>query len=285
MNAYELKARWMSVAITLRTLTLGLTLASGSTASAGLLTFNIDPAQSTWAVQQKFTSGSTDYVSTEIYPGSSQTNISGSFQASVDFDLGTISFNGVGQITPEDSNPQTPDFPLGGNVSTVFVADFGGGNQFVQAWRQQVFSILNPLSPSGPIQMVGAGPYQYSSPLRANGSQDVLQYGITLATPGNTVTPIWGHESGVLPITATDATLVQIDKWHWEMRLPLSQGGASPFDLDLFGHSDLQNTRLINAYIVATASVPEVSTITLLALCSFAMLSGRFWVRKRQPVM
>jgi hypothetical protein len=285
MNAYELKARWMSVSITLRTLTLGLTLAVASTASAGLLTFNIDPAQSTWVVQQKFTSGSTDYVSTEIYPGSSQTNVSGFFEASVDFNFGTISFNGVGQITPEDSNPQTPDFPLGGNVSTVFVADFGGGNQFVQAWRHQSFATLNPTNPSGPIQMAGTGSYSFSSPLLANGSQDVLQYGVTLTTPGNVVTPIWGHASGVLPITATDATLVQLDKWHWELRLPLSEGGTFPFNLNVFGHTDLQNTRLINSYLVATAAVPEVSTLTLLALSSFVMITGRFLVRKREPAM
>ncbi|MBX9653627.1 hypothetical protein K2Y11_08425 [bacterium] len=146
-------------------LIIGLILGVSNTAFAELLTFNIDPAQSTWVVQQKFSSATTDYVSTEIYPGSSKTNVSGFFEASVDFNLGTISFDGVGQITPEDSNPQTPDFPLGGNVSTVSVADFGGGNQFVQAWRHQSFAILNPTNPSGPIQMAGTGSYSFSSPL------------------------------------------------------------------------------------------------------------------------
>lgn len=239
----------------------GLLLGIVNTSLAQLLTFNIDPNQSNFVLAQQFSNSSNTFVTTDIYPGSMTSGISGSFDASVDFNQGTISFDGNGQVVVANDNPQTPVYPLGGSVAVVGVTNFGNGDEFVQAWR----NVSGILSSPSPIQMVGGGPYSFSSLVQLDGSRQGLQYGITPSTPGSE-TPNWGTVNGEQSVTVTNASLFQIDPVHWELYLPLTFDETTPFNLDLFGNTNLQNTAQGVFNIVAIASVPEVPSAWLLAV-------------------
>lgn len=257
---------------------LSLLLTTIESAKAELFKFQIDPNQSAVVYVQSLSDGTTTFHPLELYPGSLTSYFTGSINTSVDLQQGTISFIGGSQVAIANSNmlPLSVD-PSGIPVEFASKYDFGNGNTLLMALSDQVGEALDP--PSGPIQMTGIGPFFFSSTILFAGSQ----VGWANVTKLGVVGPLVNSPlQGIDVVDANLATLSQTDSTHWTLRMPLSMSGTG-IRPNPFGGPDFTRTEQFIGYIVATATVPEESTITLIAVvCGFASLVNAILADKRR---
>jgi len=253
---------------------LFLLLTTIESANAELFKFQIDPNQSAVVYVQSLSDGTTTYHPSELYPGSLTSYFTGSINTSVDLQQGTISFIGGSQVAIANSNmlPLSVD-PSGIPVEFTWKYDFDNGNTLLMALSDQVGEALDP--PSGPIQMMGTGPFFFSSTIQFAGSQ----VGWANVTKLGVVGPLVNSPlQGINVVDANLATLSQTDSTHWTLRMPLSMCGTG-IRPNPFGGPDFTRTEQFIGYIVATASVPEVPSSILLSLLAASGIFGRFIFR------
>jgi len=235
-----------------------LLLTVANVASGAALQFTVDPNQSHFDITQKIDQNPNVLNAVEVYAGSMRSPLTGTINADVDFAQAKLSFANPSQLVLGAINPiPTSLYPPGGSVNIVATTDFGNGVELVNGVRNGLITIN---ASGSPIQMNGSDPYLISAPINTNLSFQYLDYFIG---PGAISNDIWnGFSGGVTVNTVGGAELVQMNNWHWELILP--------FEVDYTRYINNYNQSgyitahvVMTGYIVATAAVPEASSLVL----------------------